>query len=87
MENMYFFINERMKVLLELEKHQIEIAGLKICPINQQEISELIECSKVKVNQVIKELSEQGYVVAYHTRGRYILTEKANRVLKVMSSK
>jgi predicted transcriptional regulator len=87
MENLYFFINERMKVLLELEKHQIEIAGTKICPINQQEISDLVECSKVKVNQVIKELIKQGYVEAYHTRGRYVLTEKANKVIKIMCSK
>ncbi len=87
MENLYFFINERMKVLLELEKHQIEIAGVKICPINQQEISGLVKCSKVKVNQIIKELIEHGYVEAYHTRGRYVLTEKAYRVLKTIYSK
>jgi len=87
MENLYFFINERMKVLIELDKHQIEIAGVKICPINQQEISELVECSKVKVNQVIKELIDKGYVEIYHTRGRYVLTEKANRAIKIICSK
>lgn len=82
MDELYFFVNERMKVLLELQKHQIEISGVKYCPISQQEMAELIKCSKVKVNQVIKELSEQGYVETYSARGKYILTQKAVNMLE-----
>ena len=83
MENLNFFINERMKVLMVFEKHQIEISGNKVCPLNQQEISDLVHCSKVKANQVIKELVEQGYVEIYHSRGRYMLTKKAREVLNL----
>lgn len=83
MANFDFFINERMKVLIELYKHQINLSGKMISPISQQEIAELIKCSKVKVNQIIKELIEHGFVETYNSKGRYILTDKAIKVIQL----
>lgn len=79
------FINEKTKVLMILKDHQLEIDGKKICPLNQQEIADLVPCGKLKVNQMIKELIEQGYVEMLHSKGRYLVTEKGNEVLRKMS--
>ena len=79
------FINEKTKVLIILKENQLEIDGRKICPLNQQEIADLVPCGKLKANQIIKELVEQGYVEMLHAKGRYIVTEKGNDILKKMS--
>lgn len=79
------FINEKTKVLMILKENQLEINGKKICPLNQQEIADLVSCGKLKANQVIKELIEQGYVEMLHSKGRYLVTEKGNEVLRKMS--
>ena len=79
------FVNEKTKILLVLREKQVEIDGKMVCPLNQQEIASLIECGKVKTNQLIKELIEEGYIEMVHAKGRYMLLEKADIVLKMMS--
>lgn len=79
------FVNEKTKVLVILKENQLEIDGKYICPLNQQEIADLIPCGKLKANQIIKELVEQGYVAMLHSKGRYLVTEKGNDVLRKMS--
>lgn len=79
------FVNEKAKILLVLKEKQIEIDGKKVCPLNQQEIAELIECGKVKTNQLMKELVESGYMEMAHAKGRYIILDKGYDVLKKMS--
>lgn len=79
------FVNEKMKVLLILKEHQVEIEGTKICPLNQQEIANQVPCGKLKVNQFIKELIDDGYVEMVRVKGRYIITEKGFELLRKMS--
>lgn len=70
------FFNNRMKILLIVNKYQITIGDYCFCPLNQQEISELVPCSKLKVNQILKELIKEGYLEMIGKKGRYILTKK-----------
>lgn len=79
------FVNEKTKILVILKENQLEIDGKYICPLNQQEIAALVPCGKLKANQMIKELVEQGYVEMFHSKGRYLVTEKGNDVLRKMS--
>ncbi len=76
-----FFMNDRMKVLQIIYQHQISVEGNSFCPLNQQEIADLVPCSKLKANQIIRELIDAGYVEMIRSRGRYILTEKAENTL------
>ena len=79
------FVNEKTKILLVLKENQIEISGKMVCPLNQQEIASLIECGKVKTNQLMKELSEEGYIQMAYAKGRYIILEKGYDMLDKMS--
>lgn len=79
------FVNEKMKVLLILKEHQIEIDGTLVCPLNQQEIANQVPCGKLKANQLINELIEDGYVEMMRLKGRYIITKKGFELLKKMS--
>lgn len=79
------FVNDKMKVLLILKKHQVEIEGVLVCPLNQQEIANHVPCGKLKANQMIKELIDDGYVEMMRTKGRYIITKKGQELLKKMS--
>ena len=79
------FVNEKMKVLLIMKQNRLEIDGRSICPLNQQEIANMVPCGKLKVNQIIKELVDVGYVEMLHTKGRYIITKKGEELLKKMS--
>ena len=75
-------IKEKTKVLVILKENQLQIDGKSICPLNQQEIANLVPCGKLKVNQILKELIDDGYVEMLHTKGRYIVTDKGDGVLK-----
>ena len=44
---------------------------------------DLVPCSKLKANQIIRELIDAGYVEMIRSRGRYIVTEKGNIVLEI----
>ena len=79
------FVNEKTKVLLIFKENQIAIEGKYICPLNQQEIASLVPCGKLKVNQIIKDLIEEGYVEMLHAKGRYFITGKGYELLEKMS--
>ena len=79
------FINEKMKVLLILREYQVEIDGVKLCPLNQQEIANNVPCGKLKANQLINELIDSGYIEMMRSKRRYIITEKGYEILKKMS--
>ena len=65
--------------------NQLEIKGKNICPLNQQEIASLAHCGKLKANQIIKELIEEGYLEMIHAKGRYLITAKGYVLLEKMS--
>lgn len=79
------FVNEKTKILLVLKEKQIEIDGKMVCPLNQQEIASLIECGKVKTNQLMRELTDEGYIQMAHSKGRYIILDKGNELLEKLS--
>ena len=79
------FVNEKTKVLLIVRENQLEIEGKNICPLNQQEIASLVPCGKLKVNKIIRELVEEGYVEMVHAKGRYFITNKGYELLEKMS--
>ena len=81
------FVNEKTKVLIIVRENQLQIDGKSICPLNQQEIANLVPCGKLKVNQMLKELIDEGYVEMLHAKGRYIVTDKGYEVLKKLSLK
>ena len=87
MNDILNFVNEKTKILLVLKEKQVEIDGKMVCPLNQQEIASLIECGKVKTNQLMKELIEEGYIQMVHAKGRYFILEKGHQLLEKLSLK
>ncbi len=88
MNKLEFFTNDRYLVLKTLYEHQIEINNIEICPITQQEIADALGCSKAKVNMVLNELIDNGYVQIYNnTKGRYVLMDEAKKIMKVFKVK
>lgn len=85
MNELLGFVNEKTKVLLILKDNQLDIDGKSVCPLNQQEIANLVPCGKLKANQMIKELIAAGCVEMVHAKGRYILTDKGKNILKKLS--
>lgn len=84
MENIKDFINDKMKVLLVINEHLVDIEGIKMCPLNQNELANEIGCSKVKVNGLLRELIDSGYIET-PKKGRYVLTSNANEIIKKLS--
>ena len=82
MSEIFNFINEKMKVLLVISENSMELDGIKVCPLDQQEIANQVPCGKPKVNQIIRELTKEGYVETMRIKGRYILTGKAEVLIK-----
>jgi predicted transcriptional regulator len=70
-----------MKVLLIIYEYQIKNESSCFCPLSQQEIADLVPCSKLKVNQILRELIKEGYVEMLRCRGRYVLSKKGIKII------
>ena len=71
-----------------MSERQIEVAGYVFVPLSQQQIAEITEISKKTVNTIIKQLKENGYIEYQGTtRGKYSLTNKANKELAEFQKK
>lgn len=85
MDEVLNFVNKKTKILLIINENQMNIAGKNICMLNQQEIAARMHCCKSKVNQIIKELVEEGYIEMLHAKGRYLITSKGYEILEKLS--
>jgi predicted transcriptional regulator len=71
-------------VLKILSGNQVLIKEEKYIPLSQQEIADLAHCSKLKINKLLYELIKMEFIVMYkYKRGKYALTDKANKFLKL----
>ena len=83
-QDMELFVNDNFKVLYWLYSNQVKINRAYICPMTQQEIGEGLGFSLMKVNAIMLTLRQEGYIEKYkNSRGRYVLTEKAKKVLRL----
>lgn len=82
-----FFVNDKYRVLECMAQRQIAVSGKNIVKLSQQEIADILGFTKTKVNTIIRELKENGYITQVNVRGKYALTEKANSEIQKMQSK
>ena len=82
-----FFMNDRYRVLESMAQRQIIVNDEAVVKLSQQEIADTLGFTKSKVNSIIRELIQKGYATQVNARGKYALTENANRELRNMQSK
>ena len=82
-----FFVNDKYRVLECMSQRQISVSGENVVKLSQQEIADILGFTKTKVNTIIRELKEYGYITQVNVRGKYALTEKANSEIQKMQSK
>jgi len=81
------FSNDKYVVLKAMHAHQIPFGEDYVVPLSQEEISQIVDFSRPKVNQLMKELMEDGYIEPYHDkRGRYMLTPRGLTVVDVFET-
>lgn len=82
------FANDTFKLLKSLKDHQVEVKGDFYIPLSQQEIADINQMSKLKTNRLLRELISGHYVEVYrNTRGKYVITEKGQKVLFLFQKK
>ncbi|HAT4093907.1 TPA: hypothetical protein I9Z34_002425 [Clostridium perfringens] len=80
-----FFANERYKLLKLLCDNQVKVKEDYYVTLSQQEIADIAHISKLKVNKIINELIDEKCLCLYkNKRGKYYLTEKGLKVLKII---
>ena len=82
-----FFVNDKYKVLECMAQRQIVVNDEYVIKLSQQEIADILGFTKTKVNTIIRELKQHGYITQVNVRGKYALTQKANLEMKKMQSK
>lgn len=81
-----YFANDKYKVLSCMAERQISLNGNLIIKLSQQEIADMLQFSKVKVNSIIAELKTDGLLVQQSSKGKYSLTDKAKAMLDEMKN-
>ena len=79
------FVNDNFRLLKLLYDNQTIVLDKKVIPLTQSEISNELGMSKAKINVMIGELQKKGYV-AIQTRGKYVLLDRANCIMKDIDS-
>ncbi len=82
-----FFVNDKYKVLECMAQRQISVNDEVIIKLSQQEIADILGFTKTKVNNIIRDLKQNGYLTQLSSRGKYALTDTANIEIKRMQSK
>lgn len=82
-----FFVNDKYRVLECMANRQISVNGENVIKLSQQEIADILHFTKTKVNTIIGDLKNNGYIVQLSSRGKYILTDKANSEMSIMKNK
>ena len=78
-----FFVNDRYHILKILYENQVTIGDNVFTPITQEELATMTKWSKAKVNKVLNELIDNGYVTVFSgSKGRYQITESGLVVMK-----
>lgn len=78
-----FFLNDRFYILKILYENQVTIGANVFTPITQEELAIMTKWSKAKVNKLLNELIDNGYVTAFSgSKGRYQLTSDGYETIK-----
>ena len=78
-----FFVNDRFQILKILYENQVTIGDNQFVPVTQEELATLMDWSKAKVNKVLNEVIDAGYVSVFNgSKGRYMITEKGYVAIK-----
>lgn len=81
--NNEFFVNDRYHILKILYENQVTIGNNVFTPITQEELATMMKWSKAKVNKVLNELIDNGYVAVFSgSKGRYQITDNGLEVMK-----
>lgn len=82
-----FFVNDKYRVLDCMAQRQITVGDASVVKLSQQEMADILGFTKSKVNAIIRELKEYGYITQVNARGKYALTEKAITEIQKMQNK
>lgn len=80
--NLQLLLNDKYKVLKFLNDNTIQVGNEHFIPLNQQEIARSMNFSIMKTNAIMVKLKDMKLVTSYrNTRGRYMLTEEAKKII------
>lgn len=80
-----YFTNDKYKLLEVLYDKQIRIKNNTYIPLSQQEIADIVNFSKLKTNKLLNELIDKQLVDVFQgKKGKYILTDKALKTIKII---
>lgn len=87
MYTLEYFGNDNYKVLKFLYDIQIPIENTeeKYIFLSQQEIANMVQFSKTKINAIMQDLKRKGFIDNYKKkRGKYIITDIGKQVIELM---
>lgn len=76
-------MNDRFIVLKTIYENQVTIAENQFPSVTQEELANLAQFSKAKVNRLLNELMDDEYVIMFNgIKGRYQITKSGYDALK-----
>ncbi len=79
------FLNDYYDLLKLMHDNEATILNEKIIPLTQMQIADTMNYSKMKINSMFKVLQREGYI-EQKTRGKYVLTDKAESIISTIES-
>lgn len=81
------FANDKYKILKVVFDNEIKVNSDAYTNLNQQEIADIAKFSKKKVNILVNELINDGFLEKFNDlRGKYKLTAEGIKVISLMQN-
>lgn len=81
-----YFLNDKYLVLKCLYDRRVYVKDEYIIKLSQQDIADILNFTKPKVNAILSELRADEYVIQVK-KGKYSLTNKAIKELEILNKK
>lgn len=79
------FLNDYYDLLKFMHDNEVVILDEKVIRLTQQEIATTLKCSKMKINSMFSVLQKQDYI-EQKTKGKYVLTDKAENIIETIET-
>lgn len=81
------FANDKYKILKVTFDNEIQVNNDTYTNLNQQEMADIVKFSKKKVNILLNELIDDGFIEKFNNlRGKYKLTTQGKKVVGLMQN-
>lgn len=84
-KDLQYFIKDKYCVIKVMIENEVKLKGKIVVPLTQDDLAELTGFSKAKVNEIVRDFINKGYI-GFVSSGIYTVSASAKKVYKYLEA-